>query len=66
MDDLKQWIGEMGIDVSNLEEILVQDMIKEKKGLVDRGLSPEDVANVNESKSKWCFKFDQLFLQRVC
>lgn len=53
LDDLKQWVSEMGIDGSNLEEILVQDMIREKKNLSDRGLSPEDATNVKDSKSKY-------------
>ena len=43
----------MGIESTNLEEILVQDMINEKKNLTDRGLSPEDVASVKDSKSKY-------------
>lgn len=41
----------MGIESTNLEEILVQDMINEKKNLTDRGLSPEDVASVKDSKT---------------
>ena len=51
----------MGIESTNLEEILVQDMINEKKNLTDRGLSPEDVASVKDSKSKFNVeKFPQL------
>ena len=51
IEDLKLWLSSLGIDSSNLEELLVQDVMKERQEAAQRGQQNTE-PNPEESKSK--------------